>query len=64
MSVALRLAPVFLGALARRRMTTLLSLLAERVRASGAIGVLVTHSAEAAASADRVLRLTPDGLTG
>ncbi|HMV17158.1 MAG TPA: ABC transporter ATP-binding protein [Zoogloea sp.] len=41
-----------------------LSLLAERVRASGAIGVLVTHSAEAAASADRVLRLTPDGLTG
>jgi putative ABC transport system ATP-binding protein len=31
---------------------------------AGAIGILVTHSLEAAATADRVLRLTPDGLHG
>jgi putative ABC transport system ATP-binding protein len=41
-----------------------LALLAERVRASGAVGILVTHSAAAAASADRVLTLTPQGLVG
>jgi putative ABC transport system ATP-binding protein len=39
-----------------------LALLAERIRGAGAIGILVTHSLEAAASADRVLHLTPDGL--
>ncbi|WP_265949842.1 ABC transporter ATP-binding protein [Dechloromonas sp. A34] len=39
-----------------------LALLAERIRAAGAIGILVTHSLEAAATADRVLRLTGDGL--
>ena len=39
-----------------------LALLAERIRQSGAIGILVTHSREAAATADRVLRLTADGL--
>ncbi|MDD3355157.1 ABC transporter ATP-binding protein [Zoogloea sp.] len=39
-----------------------LALLADRIRAAGAIGILVTHSLEAAATADRVLRLTPEGL--
>lgn len=39
-----------------------LALLGERIRAVGAIGILVTHSREAAATADRVLQLTPDGL--
>ena len=39
-----------------------LALLGERIRASGAIGILVTHSPEAAATADRVLHLTTDGL--
>ena len=39
-----------------------LALLAERIRQSGAIGILVTHSQEAAATADRVLHLTADGL--
>jgi putative ABC transport system ATP-binding protein len=34
-----------------------LALLAERIRGAGAIGILVTHSLEAAATADRVLRL-------
>lgn len=41
-----------------------LSLLAERVRAAGAIGILVTHSLEAAATADRTLHLTAEGLRG
>ena len=36
--------------------------LGERIRAAGAIGILVTHSREAAATADRILQLTPDGL--
>lgn len=36
---------------------TVLALLASQVRAAGAAGVLVTHSAAAAARADRVLRL-------
>ncbi|EXJ14886.1 ABC transporter ATP-binding protein [Imhoffiella purpurea] len=40
-----------------------LTLLAERIRASGAMGILVTHSPEAARSADRVLHLTPEGLS-
>jgi putative ABC transport system ATP-binding protein len=39
-----------------------LALLAQRIRAAGAIGILVTHSVEAAATADRVLRLSTNGL--
>lgn len=39
-----------------------LTLLAERIRKLGAIGILVTHSREAAATADRTLELTTDGL--
>ena len=39
-----------------------LALLAERTRAAGAIGILVTHSRDAAASADRILQLTAEGL--
>ncbi|PKO85495.1 MAG: ABC transporter ATP-binding protein [Betaproteobacteria bacterium HGW-Betaproteobacteria-12] len=39
-----------------------LALLGERIRAAGAIGILVTHSPAAAATADRILRLTADGL--
>ena len=39
-----------------------LELLAERIRKLGAIGILVTHSREAAATADRTLELTTDGL--
>ena len=39
-------------------------LLGERIRQAGAIGILVTHSLEAAATADRVLRLTTTGLHG
>ena len=42
--------------------TRVLNLLGERIRAAGAIGILVTHSREAAATADRILQLTPDGL--
>ena len=41
-----------------------LALLGERIRAAGAIGILVTHSLEAAATADRTLHLTADGLSG
>ena len=40
-----------------------LTLLGERIRAAGAIGILVTHSREAAATADRILQLSPDGLS-
>ena len=39
-----------------------LALLAERIRQAGAIGILVTHSQDAAATADRILHLTADGL--
>ncbi|MBK7354497.1 ABC transporter ATP-binding protein [Propionivibrio sp.] len=39
-----------------------LALLAGRIREAGAIGILVTHSLEAAATADRVLHLNSDGL--
>jgi len=39
-----------------------LKLLAERVREADAIGILVTHSLEAAATADRVYHLTAEGL--
>jgi putative ABC transport system ATP-binding protein len=41
-----------------------LALLGERIRQTGTIGILVTHSLEAAATADRVLRLTTTGLHG
>ena len=41
-----------------------LALLAKRIRGAGAIGILVTHSREAAATADRVLLLTAKGLLG
>lgn len=41
-----------------------LALLGERIRGAGAIGILVTHSLEAAATADRVLRLDAQGLHG
>lgn len=41
-----------------------LALLAERIRQAGAIGILVTHSVEGAKTADRVLHLTTEGLTG
>ncbi len=42
--------------------TQILTLLRESLRASGAAGILVTHSTLAAATADRVLVLTRDGL--
>ena len=41
-----------------------LALLAERIREANAIGILVTHSREAAATTDRVLHLTETGLHG
>ena len=41
-----------------------LALLGERIRQAGAIGILVPHSPEAAATADRVLHLTSEGLLG
>jgi putative ABC transport system ATP-binding protein len=40
-----------------------LALLREEIRQTGATAILVTHSAHAAATADRVLELTRDGLT-
>ena len=40
-----------------------LRLLRDRVKAQGAAGILVTHSRAAAATADRVLMLTRDGLS-
>jgi putative ABC transport system ATP-binding protein len=39
-----------------------LGLLRDQVKREGAAGILVTHSALAAATADRMLRLTADGL--
>jgi len=39
-----------------------LRLLRERVKHAAAMGILVTHSAAAAATADRVLLLTRDGI--
>lgn len=41
---------------------SILALLASEIRRNSAMGILVTHSDTAAASADRVLRLTRDGL--
>ena len=40
----------------------IIALLGDRIRQAGAIGILVTHSQEAAATADRILHLTADGL--
>jgi putative ABC transport system ATP-binding protein len=40
----------------------ILALLREQVKAGDGAGILVTHSAAAAATADRVLALTADGL--
>ena len=42
--------------------TKIIALLGERIRQAGAIGILVTHSLEAAATADRILHLTAEGL--
>jgi putative ABC transport system ATP-binding protein len=39
-----------------------LALLREQVKANGGAGILVTHSAAAAATADRILTLTSEGL--
>jgi putative ABC transport system ATP-binding protein len=39
-----------------------LELLFEGIRTAGAMGIMVTHSRQAAAYADRVLRLTSQGL--
>jgi len=39
-----------------------LRLLRERIKGAAAMGILVTHSAAAAATADRVLLLTRDGI--
>jgi len=41
---------------------SILALLREQVKRGGGAGILVTHSAAAAATADRVLTLTADGL--
>ena len=40
----------------------IIALLGDRIRQAGAIGILVTHSHEAAATADRILHLTAEGL--
>lgn len=50
------------GNLDPERAASVLDLLFEGIRAAGAIGILVTHSATAAARADRTLRLTRQGL--
>ena len=44
------------------RARDVLALLLEGIQNAGAIGILVTHSATAAGHADRILRLTRDGL--
>jgi putative ABC transport system ATP-binding protein len=44
------------------RARDVLALLFEGIHNAGAIGILVTHSATAAGHADRILRLTRDGL--
>jgi len=50
------------GNLDPARAGQVLALLRERVKSAGAIGVLVTHSMEAARTADRVYRLLDSGL--
>jgi putative ABC transport system ATP-binding protein len=42
--------------------TQVLKLLHDQVKANGSAGILVTHSSVAAQTADRTLRLAPDGL--
>lgn len=59
---ALVLADEPTGNLDPEKAAVVLDMLLERVRASGAIGILVTHSQSAAARADRILRLTRCGL--
>ena len=50
------------GNLDPRTAAAIVALLRDTIKASGATGVIVTHSHAAAAIADRVLALTPDGL--
>ena len=50
------------GNLNPERASDVLGLLFDQVRAAGAMGIMMTHSTMAAARADRVLRLTADGL--
>jgi putative ABC transport system ATP-binding protein len=50
------------GNLDPERAGAVIDLLLDCIRGAGAMGVLVTHSAIAAARADRILRLTPHGL--
>mgnify|MGYP001160651886 FL=1 len=50
------------GNLDPRTAATIVALLRDTIRATGATGVIVTHSHAAATIADRVLALTPDGL--
>ncbi|MDO8899809.1 MAG: ABC transporter ATP-binding protein [Phenylobacterium sp.] len=61
-SPALVLADEPTGNLDPQTAETILTLLCDRVRASGAAAVIVTHSERAAAAADRVLTLTAQGL--
>jgi putative ABC transport system ATP-binding protein len=44
--------------------TQILALLRSEIKRSGGAGIVVTHSAAAAATADRIRTLTPTGLTG
>jgi putative ABC transport system ATP-binding protein len=59
---ALLLADEPTGNLDQDAATQVLGLLKDQVKKGGGAGVLVTHSARAAATADRVLALTPAGL--
>ncbi|HEY9101892.1 MAG TPA: ABC transporter ATP-binding protein [Chitinimonas sp.] len=59
---ALLLADEPTGNLDPHTAATILELLRSQLRATGAAGILVTHSMVAASSADRILRLTADGL--
>jgi len=52
------------GNLDRDAAAQVLALLREQVKRESSAGVLVTHSPLAAATADRVLTLTADGLKG
>ena len=59
---ALILADEPTGNLDPRTAARVLAALQQQVRTTGAACLLVTHSAAAAATADRVLRLTPEGV--